>query len=402
MDHKKVIRNLVSLLGVQGVNYVFPLLSVAVVARALGADQLGLLILAQAICMYVQQATDFGFNLTATRRVALTKGSQAELNKVYTATILAKVVAFLLASLVFVLVSCVVESVGQSFELVAVLLIGVFASIFYPIWLFQGMEQMQNIFFGNFVTKASSLTLMLLLVHGPDDLYLAAFIQSLSWCFVGLYSLVVIFLKGYCRFTPVRIEDIRQSLSESFYIYLSVLATSFYTLFNLIVLGYLSSALAIAIYGLADKLRQAAQSFIGVFAQALYPQFCMRPDGSMFAFRLSLIVGVLSGLGFYFIAPVVVILLYGEEYLAAVRVVEIFSILCPIMAISNYYSKLKLASNGYHKLFLNVYLGAAFLHMTYVHFLTISYDYIGLSISLVMTEGFIALLMYMVSKRVTR
>ncbi|MEO9656067.1 oligosaccharide flippase family protein [Marinomonas sp.] len=400
--NQKILKNLIALLGVQGVNYIFPLLSVAVVARALGIEHLGLLIIAQAISVYVQQATDFGFNLTATRKVALCHGESRELNIVFTSTIFAKLIVFTLATLVYLIACLFVESLRDSIELVSILLIGIFSSIFYPIWLFQGVEKMQNIFVGNFITKTSSLLLMLLFVNSPEDLYLAALIQSISWVLVALYSIFIIYKFDYCQFKRVNITAISATIKESSYIYFSVLANSFYTSFNIILLGVVSTPELAAAYGIADKLRLAAQSFIGVFAQALYPFFCSRVGYDSAAFWGSAALGLGSGLLFYFFAPFAVYVLSGSGYENAIPVVQVFSLLCPIIAISNYYSKLKIAARGEHRVFLTVYLFCAASHLSYVSFFINWGGIVGLSISVVVTELILALLMIAFSLKIHR
>ena len=400
--NQKILKNLIALLGVQGVNYIFPLLSVAVVARALGIEHLGLLIIAQAISVYVQQATDFGFNLTATRRVALCKGRVDEVSLVFTSTILAKLLVFVIAVILFLAISFLFESLWRNVELVSVLLLGVLASIFYPIWLFQGIEKMQNIFIGNLITKGSSLLLMLILVDDPEDLYLAALIQSVSWVLVAVFSLWVVYRSHYCHFCSVNFGHVASAIKESSYIYLSVLATSFYTSFNLILLGSLASPSAAALYGIADKLRVATQSFIGVFSQALYPYFCTKRGDEKYGLWFFICLGGLAGICMYIFSPVAVYLLAGDGFKEAVLIAQLFSIVCPIVAVASYYANLKIAANGFQSMFLKVYVCGALIHLCYVYFSIDLYGIEGLALSVILTELIITFLLFVGYKQVSR
>ena len=69
--HKKLASNIASLFTVQAANYLIPLLTLPYLVRILGPREFGLIAFAQAFSQYFVILTDYGFNLSATREVAI-------------------------------------------------------------------------------------------------------------------------------------------------------------------------------------------------------------------------------------------------------------------------------------------------------------------------------------------
>ena len=72
----------------QLVSYAYPLVSIPLLSRVLGIDGLGVLIAALAVIQMLIIWTDFGFGLSALRRIALAQTAQ-ERRRVVAATIAA-------------------------------------------------------------------------------------------------------------------------------------------------------------------------------------------------------------------------------------------------------------------------------------------------------------------------
>ena len=69
-EYRGLIKNYSSLGLVQLSNYILPLITLPYLSRVLGVDFFGLVMMAQAIMIYLTIITDYGFNLTATKEIA--------------------------------------------------------------------------------------------------------------------------------------------------------------------------------------------------------------------------------------------------------------------------------------------------------------------------------------------
>src|SRR5690348_11759554 len=105
---RALFENMLSLLVLQGANYVLPLITLPYLVRVLGTAHYGLLVFAQAFAGYFVILTDFGFNLTATRQVAVHQDDPDQIRRIFCATMLAKLLLLLLSAVCFAIVVLIV------------------------------------------------------------------------------------------------------------------------------------------------------------------------------------------------------------------------------------------------------------------------------------------------------
>jgi PST family polysaccharide transporter len=70
-DFKTILNNFFSLTLLKVLTYILPLITFPYLIRVLGVEKFGLIMFAQATMYYFEIVVDFGFNLSATREVAL-------------------------------------------------------------------------------------------------------------------------------------------------------------------------------------------------------------------------------------------------------------------------------------------------------------------------------------------
>ena len=79
----KVYQNYLYLLLIQGTNLVLPLITFPYLVRVLGSEKYGLVMIAYSLMKFFIITVDFGFNISATREVALLKNDKRKLSKFY-------------------------------------------------------------------------------------------------------------------------------------------------------------------------------------------------------------------------------------------------------------------------------------------------------------------------------
>ena len=71
----RLFSNFFALSIIQGTNFLIPLLVMPSVISRIGVSGFGVISVAQVVMVYLSTISDYGFNLTATRDVALSKES---------------------------------------------------------------------------------------------------------------------------------------------------------------------------------------------------------------------------------------------------------------------------------------------------------------------------------------
>lgn len=96
-DHKTLIKNFGALSVLQGLNMVLPLVTLPYVLRVLGTEKYGVIVIANSLLAYFQSFTDFSFNITATRDVAVHRHSSRMLSHIYSRVLSTKTILVLIS-----------------------------------------------------------------------------------------------------------------------------------------------------------------------------------------------------------------------------------------------------------------------------------------------------------------
>jgi PST family polysaccharide transporter len=81
LSNARLKKNVAAPLILQGTNYLLPLLTVPYLVRVLGVENYGRVAFAYAFIQYFVVLTDYGFNLSATQKVALLRDDAVSLSR---------------------------------------------------------------------------------------------------------------------------------------------------------------------------------------------------------------------------------------------------------------------------------------------------------------------------------
>lgn len=397
-----LLKNIFSLTFLQGINYLLPLITVPYLVRALGSDGFGILGFAFAFVQYFVILTDYGFNLSATRIIATNKNSPEIVLNTFSSVLVIKA-GFLIASfLLLVLVTNLSSKIGIHSKVFYLTFLMVIGSALFPIWLFQGLEEMGHIVWINIISKVIFTSAIFIFVKSPKDIYVAAGLQASGHLIAGILGFTLALTKLQLKIRFTGINQIKQHLSNGWPIFISTASISLYTNSNIVLLGFLCNEHQVGFYAAADKIIKAVQGFISPVSQAIYPHVNQLASESKekainflkktlklygsFSFLFSISLFLLS-------APIVRFVL-GIDFVASISLLKWMSPLPFIIAISNVLGIQAMLSFGLNKEFSRSIVYSSFLNLILVIPLTIWLQAEGAAISLLITELFVAICMW--------
>ena len=255
-DNSHEVKDVLYLVILQGLTYVVPLLVLPYLMETLGPEKYGYIGFSVAAIQYMMLIVDFGFNQSATKRIALAKDNQEELNKIFSATVYAKLFLLTICFAIVVALSFVPQFKVYSSTLY-VMFLTVVGQAFLFVFLFQGLGQIKWISIINAIAKISILPFTFLIVKHEDDYLLAALIQSMVSVVAAVNSLIMVYKKHWVKLLPINTALIKNEIKESFPLFISTAATSMYTALFAIILGYISNPYEVGIYTSSDRLIRA-------------------------------------------------------------------------------------------------------------------------------------------------
>ncbi|MEK5338487.1 MULTISPECIES: flippase [Heyndrickxia] len=271
--NNQLYKNVLFLGIVKGAEYIFPLITLPYLVRILGSNKYGLMMFTVSFASFFVILTNYGFDLSATRKASLVKNNKKEISKLYSTVLLIKISLLLVSILVYFSIVISFVKFNVYINLYAISFISVIGNVIYPIWLFQGIEKMKYITFLSLFGRIITVVLTFLFVKSPSDVKLANLFYNLPYFIAGLASIYIIHFKLKIRLTRVSIGKIKQELVDGWHIFTTSFMTNILSSSGTFILGLFQSSQIVGIYAAIEKL---VKSITGVFSpvfQALFPYF---------------------------------------------------------------------------------------------------------------------------------
>ncbi|MGM9783062.1 MAG: flippase [Paludibacteraceae bacterium] len=400
------------LMILQGLNYLAPLLVWPYLMTVLGAEQFGCISFAIAANQYLMIIVDFGFNFSSTKGIALAKGNQESINRLFSETLVAKLL-LLAGAFVLLLVIVAIPKFRIYAQTSLILFSMVVCSALTCVWLFQGLGKIRIVSIINCVSKIAILPLTFVLVRTSNDTLLAACILGGVYVVSAILSLLLVRLQRLARLVAITWSGIKAILKDSFPIFVSNAASSIYAMLFVVILGYFALPDEVGKYAAAEKLmRMACYAVWLPVSQAFFPKICQtaghnRAETRRTLRRLFVIMTAamlfIGGILFFFARPLSEWL--GRDYVGFEPIAKILSIVPLFVAVGGVAGQLGLLTMGNErdkKHFQNIYLSAAGLSVVLTFALVPHFQAIGAGIALLLTECFVCVGMLVGFKKMLR
>lgn len=271
MIRNSVFRNFLSLSVLQVISVLTPLILLPYVIRMVGMEKFGVLGMAMALVAYFELATDYGFDLSATRKVSLNREDSENLQLVYSSVMMLKLLfaagGFLLLALLTAFVPVV-----RDYPWIYLLTYGrVFGKCLFPVWFYQGMEKMRFITLFHSGSRILFSGLTFLFLQDPGDIHIVPALQSAGVIVPGVFAQFHIQKKFGMKWRFPSMIEMYSALQEGFHIFLSRVYVNLYNSFNTLVLGFWIGYTAVGHYTLAAKVIEAVSMIFIPANNALFP-----------------------------------------------------------------------------------------------------------------------------------
>ncbi len=391
---RRLVENTASLYVLQAANLLLPLVTIPYLLRVLGPERYGLIAFSQAFAAYFAVVTDYGFNLSATQRVAMVRDDPRALNDTFNAVLATKLLLLGLSAAVAAGVVGAVPRFRAEWAVFGASFLSVVGGMLFPLWLFQGMERMKLVTGVHVAARAATTVGLFVLVRDEGDYVVCALVQAAGVLVAGALAL------GLVRsVAPVRLEvpaaaRIREQLSDGWHLFLSTAAVSLYTTTNTFVLGLLVGNTAVGYFSAAEKLVKAGQAALSPVTQAIYPHVSATVARSREA-ALAFLHRVLRWLGagtfavslaMLVLSAPVVHLLYGAEFRPTVVVLRWMAFLPFVGAVGNVYGVQTMLTFGMKREFSRIVFGAGLLNLALLMALAPRFGAAGAAAAVLATE----------------
>jgi len=405
---QRLLNNMASLFVLQGANYLLPLITIPYLVRVLGPDNFGRISFAQAFIQYFVVLTDYGFNLSATREVAIRRNDPERLSSLFSAVMVIKTGFMGVGFILLLLIIALVPIFKRDWPLyVIVYLAAVLGNVILPVWLFQGLERMRSMISIIIISRFVGIVLIFAYVRSSGEYLLAAALQSSSLILAGILAFTIIPRIEKLHLVCPTLTELRYVLSDGWHIFLGTASVCLFTNSNVFVLGLITNPTSVGYFSAAEKLVRAVTGLTIPIAQAVYPHIAALASNSrdaayVFIRRLIRIQGiftlVLSLLLFLFADPCVT-LLFGNQFKASIALVKWMALLPFIIGLNNILGTQVMLNFGMQKIFGRILIVVGILSIGLMIPMTIWLDAEGVAITIFIAEFAQMMTMIVILKR---
>jgi len=403
-----LIKNVSSIGVVQIANYVFPLITIPIISRIIGPDKFGVINFAASFVAYFTLLIGFGFDLTATRKVASKPDDVENRNRVFSEVFITQCLLLLLSVCVFLLCLFEIPQLATEKPVAIYTFITCLATVMTQNWLFQAMQDLPKIAILSLVSKVLFTIMVLTLVRTRQDYIWQPLSLSLSQLIVAIGSFTWSIKRYKIKFYPVKLINCVKLIWQEKIYFMSLCLISLYSNTNIVVLGLVQSAKQVGFYTSGQKLISIIQSVISIpIGQALYPYLAKafgesKEKGINIAQRLTQLVFIftfLSGIAIIFIAPIGIRFFYGKSFLPAINVCRILAFIPMFVTINTVLGIHVMLNLKMDKVFLRVVCISASISVVINFILVKNFGYIGSAYTWILTEMINFLLFFFILKR---
>ncbi len=397
----KPLRNFLFLGMSQGVNLIVPILIIPYLISTVGVEKFGILALIQTISTFFAILTDYGFNITAVRELALNRHDSIKVEKIVNHVLSSKIILTIFSLPLFIIICYFFLQNSASFLLILMSFSLVVGRALFPAWLFQGLEKNQYLGYCNLLSKLVFLLFLILFVRKEQDFIWSNFFLGMSNIIFGIGISVLYLRKINIRILHqgINLKSVLKQLHDGKDIFFSNFAINTYINSNTIILSLFSSTYNVGLYSILEKVIALMRVPLEIFLQSIYPYACqlVRHNEykvvSLFLRKIDfiLITGmILLCITVYIFAPNIVYYLANshDEYL--LRLIRVMQIV-PLIVALNVTAYITLLSYNLKKKYSQILIAGAFLSLALSFMIVPKYQIIGTITVVIITELFITI-----------
>jgi len=406
-DLKVLLRNFFSLTVLQGLNIILPFLLMSFLIQTVGIENFGLLTFAHTVILTLQVITEYGFNTIATRGVSVHSESIEKVNKIFSEVILTKVMLTVACFIILVGLVFFIPKFKENMLLYFLYFGIIVGQTLFPVWLFQGLQEMKYITYVNVVFKTIFTLCIFIFVKQESDIWMVPFFISLGFICSGITSLIIAYYKFHIRHQLVGIKSVKKQLSNAYYMFLSETQMVAISYFNILFVGFLLGDTVVGLYSSAEKVIRAIANMQAPLINAIFPYMSKlmvedKTKAIKFVHKLKnigSIVFVFFIIALFIFAQPFFDLIYGEKTHQDVILIFRILLVFPLFSfLDQVFGRLVLLTSRREKQFFRVFFMAAIISVVLVLIMTIVFGSIGTAIANSVVQLFIMLGMYHYTK----
>jgi PST family polysaccharide transporter len=372
----------------------------------LGVEGFGVYSLTISIAQYFVIFIDFGFNLSASKRIAEHQNEPEYISKVFFETLCAKSILCIVSILSVIILASVNSYTIIRSELIYTILM-LIGTVLMPIWFFQGIEKLSVVTKLMVASRLALLPLFFLFVRNDSDVKAAIIIQSSLVLLAGIIAIIYIYKQRLIKAINFSHLQITHTLKDSLPIFCAILSNSLYSMSSTIIIGIFSNVYEVSIFTAADRMKGAILGVFLILGNAFYPRInALLVNNKEQAYSLirkifywQVLLCILMIVFIVVFSNLITKIMFGDEYYEVSDLLILFSPVYFLILQSAVLGNYILLPHGHKKAYTLLPIISAIIHIPLCAYLAKKYGAWGGIVSIITVETLSLILLVIILKR---
>lgn len=378
------------------INMLFPLITAPYISRVLGIKNLGEINFSQSILSIMIIIIGLGIPIYGIREVAKVKNNRDELSKIFSELFILSLISTIFFMVIYFIIIYNLDYYKNVKKILYIFGIGLSFNFLSIEWFYSGIEEFSYITFRGMIVKLLALIGLFIFVRTSNDNYNYVWILALSTIIPNIINIIY-----SNKFITFRIKKIKiySHLLNMKYFYITQLMGAIYGYLDIVILGILSSANAVAIHTRSKMIAMLIVQIIATISTVLVPRlsFEYKNNNKEYhnlietSFDLMLLILLPFSIILFLFSQEIMFILGGNAFAQNYLEVRILALWVIIVSFSIYIDNQISIPIGKEKITTISCICVAIITTILNFYLIPKYSYIGAGISLIIGDfiGFI-------------
>lgn len=371
---------------------IFPLITFPYVSRVLHAENIGKINFGSSIVSYFSLIATLGVTTYAVRECSRVRNNKKLLGKTASQIMSINLCTMLFSYSLMIICLIYVPSLRNYKMLIAIQSLSIAFTVVGTDWLNTAMEDFRYITIRTFCFQGIAVLLMLLFVKTPEHYIRYAMITVVSSSGACLSN--IFYRRKFCQVKIVRKMDWRRHFPPIMLLFAMLMSQTILNSMDATMLGFMKGDYEVGLYSTAVRINNIVSQVITSIAWVVMPQLSQefalknyKKINSLLhdAIGFTIALGVPCFVGINILAPEIIEIIGGKEYLGAVNCLHILSITLILGFINGIFGNMILLPSMREKRFMVACVLAAVVNAIANYLLIPQYSINGASIATVLS-----------------
>lgn len=345
MNKKKLAQNAILNLIKTISSLIFPLITFPYISRILGVENLGAYNFSTSIISYFTLIAGLGISTYAIREGARYREDKKKLSEFSSEVFTINVIATVLAYLLMFVCIFLFDELRKYTSVILVLSVSIMFTTLGCEWIYNIYEDFKYITIRSIMFQVVSLILLFIFVRNANDLMAYSIITVIASSGANVVNIIA--RKKYLKIGLVFNKKLKKHLIPILVLFANSIATTIYINSDMTILGIISGDYYTGLYSVSTKVYTVIKTLLGAIIVVSIPHLVSLIGKNNLKEYRNTSSGILNVLlsfcvpttiGIFCISKYIILILSGEEYVAATMSLQILSFALLFSIISWYYT----------------------------------------------------------------